>query len=423
MGKNKRKKRTVKRAAELTNDSTPRSFVFHRGVVGNNIHQLITDMRHLMEPYTAINLKVTKSNVLKDFVHVAGPYGISHFITFSKTDVAPYMKICRLSRGPTLTFRIEEYSLMRDITAILKKPKTIGQQFKYPPLVVLNNFNSEALEMKLMTTIFQNMFPAIKVHKVKLSEIKRCAMFNYDKEAGVIDFRHYNIEAVPVGVNKGIKLLLKSKIPNLGTLGDISDLITGGAYLSESEGEEPNDSHVTLPQRMPGRGNIKSNQSAIKLTEMGPRLKLELIKIEEGVSCGEVLFHKYIEKTEREKKGLKKRKEEAKKLKEERRKKQESNVAKKEQSKDEHRVKCLAGMKRKVEEETTNNSGISEESGESDDEQTEENVSQTKYLKKVDTNDGVKSKLKIQGRGIKPKLKMKNKKVLSTKIKKRKLEQ
>merc|ERR1711881_158493 len=103
---------------------------------------------------------------------------------------------------------------MRDITAMLKRPKTIGEQFKYPPLVVLNGFHDDqGMEMKLMTTTFQNMFPAIKVHKVKLASIKRCAMFNYNKETGTIDFRHYNIEASPVGVNKGIKRLLKPKVP------------------------------------------------------------------------------------------------------------------------------------------------------------------------------------------------------------------
>jgi len=346
----KRKKRPVKRAVELTDDSTPRSFVFHRGIVGRNIHQLITDMRHLMEPYTAVNLKVTKSNVLKDFVHIAGPYGITHFITFSKTELSPYMKICRLPRGPTLTFRVNEYSLMKDIAAILKRPKTYGEQFKHPPLVVLNNFDNEVKEMKLMTTMFQNMFPAIKVHKIKLSTIKRCAMFNYDRETDTIEFRHYNIEATPVGVNKGIKRLLKPKVPNLGTLNDISDLIEGGAYLSESEGEEAEESKVVLPQRMTGRGNLKSNQSSIKLTEMGPRLTLELTKIEEGVSSGEVLFHKYVQKTESEKKKLKKNKEVASNLKAERRKIQEVNVAKKAKEREEHKAKCIAGMKRKYSE-------------------------------------------------------------------------
>lgn len=43
----------------------------------------------------------------------------------------------------------------------------------------------------------------------------------------------------------------------------------GCGYGSESEGEEPMESNVTLPQSVPGRGNIKSQKSAIRLTEVG----------------------------------------------------------------------------------------------------------------------------------------------------------
>ena len=42
----------------------------------------------------------------------------------------------------------------------------------------------------------------------------------------------------------------------------------GCGYGSESEGEEPADSRVTLPQNVPGRGNTKAQQSAIRLTEV-----------------------------------------------------------------------------------------------------------------------------------------------------------
>ena len=41
--------------------------------------------------------------------------------------------------------------------------------------------------------------------------------------------------------------------------------------MSESEGEElaeGGEGEVTLPQDLPGRGNVKSEQSAIKLTEV-----------------------------------------------------------------------------------------------------------------------------------------------------------
>lgn len=42
----------------------------------------------------------------------------------------------------------------------------------------------------------------------------------------------------------------------------------GFGYGSESEGEDPVDSKVTLPQNVRGRGNTKSQQSAIRLTEV-----------------------------------------------------------------------------------------------------------------------------------------------------------
>lgn len=53
---------------------------------------------------------------------------------------------------------------------------------------------------------------------------------------------------------------------------------------------------VTLPDRYVGKGNAKSQQSAMKLTELGPRLTLELFKVEGGVNEGDILYHKFIEK-------------------------------------------------------------------------------------------------------------------------------
>ncbi len=40
------------------------------------------------------------------------------------------------------------------------------QQFSHHPLLVLNNFGIEGMHVKLMATMFQNMFPSINVHKV-----------------------------------------------------------------------------------------------------------------------------------------------------------------------------------------------------------------------------------------------------------------
>ena len=361
MGKTRKKKKQPGQIEDSESIGVPRSFVFHRGNVGKTIINLVSDMKHVMQPFTALNLKATKSNVLKDFVNVAGPYGISHFIVFSKTETSPYLKICRLPRGPTLTFKVNEYSLMKDVVNILKRPKTIGQQFKQPSLAVLNGFSNNEMHVKLMSTVFQNMFPPLKVQKVKLTNIRRCSVFDYDNSSGLIEFRHYNIEAKPTGLSRGVKKLLKNKIPDLGKLDDISDFMAGGAYLSESEGEEPAEARVTLPQAVRGRGNIKSSQSAIRLSEVGPRLQLMLLKIEEGVCEGEVLYHKFETKTKKEIKELKAKKVKAKEEKDRRRQEQEKNVARKQQEKEDHKEKSLAGMKRKIEEKEPTNDNKSEE--------------------------------------------------------------
>lgn len=51
-------------------DKTPKSFVFKMGKVGVSVTHLIEDLREVMEPHTARNLKVKSSNSMKDFLSV-----------------------------------------------------------------------------------------------------------------------------------------------------------------------------------------------------------------------------------------------------------------------------------------------------------------------------------------------------------------
>merc|ERR1719173_91556 len=101
-----------------------------------------------------------------------------------------------------------------------------------------------------------------------------------------------------------------------------------GGGVSESEGEEE-DSKVTLPQGVAGRGAVGGQQSSVRLVELGPRMKLQLVKIEEGLLEGEVLHHSFLEKTEEEKKEIKERMAKRKKEKEQRKRQQDLNVRKK----------------------------------------------------------------------------------------------
>lgn len=82
--------------------------------------------------------------------------------------------------------------------------------------------------------------------------------------------------------------------------------------MSESEAEDDPQNHVTLSQKIASRGNVATGQSAIRLSELGPRLTLHLIKIEDGLLNGEVLYHDSIHKTEEEKEEIAKRRDQKK---------------------------------------------------------------------------------------------------------------
>lgn len=137
-----------------------------------------------------------------------------------------YLKIMRLPRGPTLTFKIHNYSLARDVVSSLKKQVVVDTAFKHSPLIVLNSFSGEGQQMKLMASMFQNMFPTINLTSVDLNTIRRCVLLNYNPTTKLIDFRHYTIKAVPVGVSKGVKKVVQGKVPNLAKCSDISEFFT-----------------------------------------------------------------------------------------------------------------------------------------------------------------------------------------------------
>jgi ribosome biogenesis protein SSF1/2 len=196
------------------------------------------------------------------------------------------------------------------------------------PLVVMAGF-SGGDHLRLASTMFQNLFPPINVQTVGLSSCQRVVMLEHDKATGRISMRHYSISVVPSGVSKGLKALLSGKaLPDLGGLADASEFLTRGGRDSDSEGEEAGQAKVTLAQDL-GSGNIAARQSRVRLHEVGPRLELEIVKVEAGMCEGAVLYHAYekrsaAEAEAQEEEAKKKRKERT-----ERRRQQEENVRKK----------------------------------------------------------------------------------------------
>lgn len=339
VGSKRKKRRTHVRTETDEEKSAPRSFIFRQGVVCEPVRELIDNLRLVMEPYTASSLKESKKNRLKDFISIAGPLGVSHMITLNQTELGTNMRFLRVPRGPTLIFKVNSYSLMRDIVSIQKHPVPRGDAFQTAPLVVLNNFGGDQVHKQLLAAMFRNMFPAINVKTVKLKQCKRVVLFNLEEiqtETGetdvIVDIRHFMVTASPVGITRKVKKIIKAKIPKLGNYEDIGDYVlgaAGGDMSSDSEAEDNEDNRVVLPQDIAGRGNLESQKSALRLKELGPRIQLKLIKIEDGLSDGQVLYHRFHSKSESEMKALEKSKQEKLRLKAERKAEQERNVKRK----------------------------------------------------------------------------------------------
>ncbi|XP_022825886.1 protein Peter pan [Spodoptera litura] len=327
----------------------PHSFVIHRGQCSKDLIDLMKDFRKLMEPFTASQLKERKKNTIKDFVSVSGYLHVSHMMVFTETDIGSYMRMARLPRGPTLTFRIHSYTLARDVISSMRKQYVMMRAFQHAPLIVLNSFSGEGMHMKLMATMFQNIFPTINITTVKLKNIRRCVLMNYNPSTKLVEMRHYAIRATPVGLNKGTKKMVQGKIPNLNRCKDMSEFFDKAGMLSESEFEDDPNSQVVLPQNLASRGAAAESKSAIRLFELGPRISFQLVKVEDGLMDGEVLYHNLVEKTEEEKALIKKRREEKRRLKEKRKAQQEENVKRKEEEKESLKQKALEGMKKKKE--------------------------------------------------------------------------
>jgi len=65
-----------------------------------------------------------------------------------------------------LMFQVHNYSPTRDISA-MKKQFVFEKLYQKAPLIVLNSFSGEGLHMKLMASMFQNMFPNINITNVR----------------------------------------------------------------------------------------------------------------------------------------------------------------------------------------------------------------------------------------------------------------
>ncbi|KAM0257367.1 hypothetical protein ACHAQJ_004455 [Trichoderma viride] len=365
----------------------PKSMVIRIGAgeVGSSISQLASDVRKVMEPGTASRLKERRGNRLRDYVVMCGPLSVTHLLLFSRSEGGnTNMRVALAPRGPTLNFRVEKYSLCKDIQKIQRHPKGMGKEFLAAPLLVMNGFNRPNSSAKskvpkhlesLATTVFSSMFPPINPQTTPIKSIRRVLLLNREQSKEddgtfILNFRHYAITTRRSGVSKqlrrinaadkflGTKTSRRSQVPNLGKLEDIADYMIGGeggdGYVSDvtSGSEVDTDAEVEVQDTAPRKvlsakaraaaaengqeeefeeGNVERH--VVKLVELGPRMRLRLTKVEEGMCSGKVMWHEYINKSAGEIKELEKRWEKRTQEKEARRREQKANVDKKKATK------------------------------------------------------------------------------------------
>ena len=178
--------------------------------------------------------------------------------------MANYLRIIKNPRGPTLSFRIDNYTLARDVIKFVQETKKNSKIFsttlQTPPLLIMNGFNQrpEGDPMKIASLMIQSMFPPLKVQSLNLSMCKRVILFNLTED-NQIEFRHYGLSARQRSINRTIKKLVnKNKVPNLARYNDVADYVLHharnrssgvdpGAYSSESELDDLPGSKIELP--------------------------------------------------------------------------------------------------------------------------------------------------------------------------------
>ena len=326
-GKRNKTKTHLQEDKELPS-SVPRSLILRRGRVGIYLQKLIKELRVILYPYCAINLKENKKNSLRDFLSLVDIYNFSHMFAFTNTEKNSYLKIARMPAGPTLTFKLNEYCLSSDISGFnrqdKKETKPLNKIFYHTPLVILNGFGNplipinQADPINLVSTMFQSFFPPINFNEIDVQSSKRVLLINLNLdniESPIFELRNYHINIDNVSGKKTISNILNNKKTDFSGFDNIADYVlqrTGFTDNSDNEGGE-GEFNLALKEdkldkdkekekdKKENIGNKEKKRiNKVKLTEIGPSMNLSLVKIEEGFFKGNVAYHAIIKKSRKE---------------------------------------------------------------------------------------------------------------------------
>ena len=355
MARPRKKKRTHKglisenstaKSSSAASSHDPKSMVIRMGAgeIGPSISQLAKDLRMMLEPGTATRLKERRSNKLRDYTTMSGPLGVSHLLLLSRSEIGhTNLRIALCPRGPTCHFRIQNYSLMKDVLRMQRHSSIRAQDFRSPPLLVMSKFVAPEPTQRiprhlenLITAAFQSIFPPVKPNQTPLACIRRVVLLSRDHTSSgadgfVINLRQYSISSralkrprkfhqITDPTDSKQKAPMQGrKVPRLGNLDDVADLFQDATasfpgYISQSESEWGSDAEVDITPSQSridtynrfdstkmdlaklGAASKKTTaeRRSIKLTEIGPRLQLKMTKIEDDLCKGKIMWHDHM---------------------------------------------------------------------------------------------------------------------------------
>ena len=277
---------------------------------------------------------------------------VTHLMAFSLTKKSPTFKLVRLPAGPTLSFRVERYSLMKDVQNSRKRKRSIGMEYLAPPLVRLlrlfteancSRFHNDVVQtpplptprrtsvcsdrlfqlilaafppagpgtppyLPLLMKSFQSVFPPLSPQTIPLASCRRVVLVHYNADRDTVDLRHYLITVRAQGISRHVQKILEGSksvrggsVLDLGREQDVADyILRQGGYESASSavsdvGEDAEETKIELAGDYVGRNNRKGEQRSVRLDEVGPRMELRLLKITEGTPGkeGAVIWHRF----------------------------------------------------------------------------------------------------------------------------------
>lgn len=152
-----KKKTHVRESSIDSAQKVPRSFIIHRGNVSKDVLDLVTDLRQMMLPYTAEKLKVSRHASRSNNAGQEGKFSqrlccclrcigclalagsqrgkyVATLCCLIALAAHTHLRLMKLPRGPTLHFRVDEFSLCPapSLSALMSKAGTSLRRKRAP---------------------------------------------------------------------------------------------------------------------------------------------------------------------------------------------------------------------------------------------------------------------------------------------------